>query len=127
MADSIFKVPKLKGSSNYDIWALRIRSILVQQDCSDILDIPPSDLTSDQYPDTFIKLKEKESKALATIRLSLEDGPLLQTKEHNSLAELWNNLKALYSQEGFSSDFLICKDLINTSLSNCQNNVENYL
>ena len=119
MADSIFKVPKLKGSSNFDIWALRIRSILIQQDCADVMDIDPSNLTLDQYPDTFDKLKEKESKALATIRLSLEDGPLLQTKEYTSPVELWNNLEILYSQKGFSSDFLIYKDLINTTLISC--------
>jgi hypothetical protein len=31
MSDSeIFKIPKLKGSSNFDIWSLRLESILTK-------------------------------------------------------------------------------------------------
>jgi hypothetical protein len=31
MADTIFKIPKLKGSSNYDIWSIRVQAILVEK------------------------------------------------------------------------------------------------
>ncbi|KAH7557892.1 hypothetical protein BM1_05164 [Bipolaris maydis] len=57
MADSIFKVPKLKGSSNYDMWAIRIQSILIQQDCGDIAVI--GDLTPEERPESF---KNNETK-----------------------------------------------------------------
>lgn len=128
MADSsIFKVPKLKGSSNYDIWALRIESVLVQQNCKEILSIDPAELVLEKHPLDLPKLKEAESKALSILRLSLEDGPLLQTKDIKSPYILWNQLERLYSSKGFSSDFLLCKDLINTTLQQCQNNVEQYI
>ena len=128
MADSsIFKLPKLKGSSNYDIWALRVESILVQQDCMEILTIEPSQLTEEKYPNSYQRIKNSEAKALSILRLSLEDGPLLQSKDFKHPYYLWNHLERLYSHKGFSSDFLICKDLINTTLKQCQNNVESYL
>ena len=64
---------------------------------------------------------------MSIIRLSLDDGPLLQTKEIKSPFLLWDNLKSLYQAKGFSSDFLLSKELINTTLISCNNNVEAYL
>ena len=128
MAESIYKIPKLRGSSNYDIWTLRIGSILTKEGCTKIMQINPSSLSLNNYTSEQLEaLKEQEAKALSIIRLSLEDGPLLQTKEVNSPYILWNKLKELYEAKGFSSEFLISKQLINTTLSSCKGNVENYL
>jgi len=90
MADSsIYRVPKLIGNSNYDIWALRIESLLVKEGCYSIMTINPADLTLARYSqDQLDELKQLEGKALSIIRLSLEDGPLLQTKEIKSLFTL---------------------------------------
>ena len=30
MADSTLKIPKLQGSSNWDIWALQIEAVLIE-------------------------------------------------------------------------------------------------
>ena len=129
MADSsIYRVPKLIGNSNYDIWALRIESLLVKEGCYSIMTINPADLTLARYSqDQLDELKQLEGKALSIIRLSLEDGPLLQTKEIKSPFTLWNNLQSLYQSKGFSSDFLLSKELINTTLASCNSNVEEYL
>jgi hypothetical protein len=44
--------------------------------------IDPSTLTLTNYiQEALVRLKELEKRALSIIRLSLEDGPLLQTKE----------------------------------------------
>jgi hypothetical protein len=40
---------------------------------------------------------------------------------------LWLKLKALYELKGFSSEFLICKKLFETTLSRLGNSIENYL
>jgi hypothetical protein len=128
MAESLYKIPKLKGSSNYDIWNLRLTSILVKEGCQEIITIDPTKLTSSNYEGIeLLRLKELESKALAIIRLSLEDGPLLSTKEITSPYILWNKLKDLYSTKGFSSEFLLSKELINTTLNSCKGNIELYL
>ena len=92
------------------------------------MSIEPNNLTLASYKsEKLAELKEQEARALSILRLSLEDGPLLQTKEVKSPFILWNKLKALYQSKGFSSDFLLSKELINTSLANCKGNVEDYL
>ena len=86
MADSsLFRVPKLRGSSNYDIWALWIESVLVQQNCKEILSIDLAELVLEKHPLDLPLLKEAEARALSILRLSLEDGPLLQSKDIKNL------------------------------------------
>ena len=117
MSDSIFKVPKLKGSQNYDLWSIRISAILVEKDCGDCIFEEPSVIT----------IKEKSDKATALIKLSLEDGPLLQTRFISEPKTLWDSLKNLYESKGFSSEFILSKELINNSLNNNKGNLEAYL
>lgn len=67
-------------------------------------------------------------KAISIIRLSLGDGPLLQTKTITSPTILWNELKILYKPKGFSSEFLICRELFSTHLAHIPNkDMESYL
>ena len=51
------------------------------------------------------------AKALATIRLGVEDGPLLQISNSNTAKEAQDTLKELYSPKGFNSKFLLYKEL----------------
>ena len=61
-----YKIDKLKGSENYDIWKLRISSVLIKKG----LDLAIKE-------DTSVSNK-LDQKALANIRLALAKGPLLQ-------------------------------------------------
>jgi gag-polypeptide of LTR copia-type len=70
---------------------------------------------------------ENQAKALAYIRLYLGDGPLLQTRQVINPRELWKKLKTLYEPKGFSSNFLLCKDLFDTTLAKCGGSIEKYL
>ncbi|EMD85463.1 hypothetical protein COCHEDRAFT_1219378 [Bipolaris maydis C5] len=72
MADSIFKVPKLKGSSNYDMWAIRIQSILIQQDCDDIAII--ANLTPEERPESFKNNKTKSNKIVTARDVQILEG-----------------------------------------------------
>jgi hypothetical protein len=40
---------------------------------------------------------------------------------------LWKHLQALYLPNGFSSEFLISRDLFSTTLSGCKGSIEDYL
>ena len=86
MADSsIYRVTKLQGNSNYDIWALRVEALLIKEKCSEVMQIQPERLNNSNYSvEKLADLKEQEARALSILRLSLEDGPLLQTKEVKS-------------------------------------------
>jgi hypothetical protein len=123
MSDSIFKINKLKGSINHDLWVIRIEALLTREG---YLDVITSDITALTFEEHKL-LEEKALKATSFIRLSLEDGPLLQTRFISNPVILWNTLKNLYEAKGFSSEFVLSKDFINTTLSSFKGNLELYI
>lgn len=64
------RIPRLQGSENYELWVLRISSILATKTLSAPLNVTDSDKT--------VIPADTESRYLAEIRLSLGDGPLIQ-------------------------------------------------
>ena len=90
------------------------------------------DFILSDYPNislTDIKRKTIElnaNRALALIRLSIADGPLLQIRNITTPLEAWNYLSNLYSPKGFSSEFILFKNLFNTTLS-ILHDIEDYL
>jgi hypothetical protein len=125
----IAKLPKLKGSTNYEIWSIRMEAVLTEKDYLDVM----TSLDLSQYHDEAIvkellaKRTERSYRAAAIIRLSLEDGPLIQTRGINDALTLWERLKALYEPKGFSSEFLLSKELFNTTLAKSGHSMESYL
>ena len=107
-------IPKLIGQSNYEVWSLRVESLLVKGSLGDAIE------------EEATPKPEIDQKALANIRLTIEDGPLLQIRHSKTALEAWKLLKNLYSPKGFSSEFLICKELFETTLSK-HSSMEEYL
>ena len=64
LSDKSFTFARLKGQENYEIWSLRMRSYLTEKGYIEALD-------NDDLEPSII------AKALAAIRLGVEDGPLL--------------------------------------------------
>ena len=58
-------ITKLTGQSNYEVWSLRVQSLLVKGSLSNAI-VEGASLETDD-----------DQKALANIRLTIEDGPLL--------------------------------------------------
>jgi hypothetical protein len=123
MGDSLFKIPKLSGSKNYEIWSIRIEAYLIKEGCLDVMTTDITSLTQEEQ----LLLQENASKAISIIKLSLEDGPLVQTRFITNPYLLWQKLKQLYEPKGFSSEFILSKDLINTTLSSQKYNLEEYI
>ena len=90
-------MPKLKGTSNYEVWALRTDAFLIKEGLKEAI------IT--ERPNLEDSINDK---ALANIRLLVEDGPLLQIQHINTAKEAWESFKNLYSPKGFTSKFLIC-------------------
>ena len=107
-------ITKLTGQSNYEVWSLRVQSLLVERSLSNAI-VDGASLKT-----------ETDQRALANIRLTIEDGPLLQIRHSETALEAWKMLKNLYSPKGFSSEFLICKELFETTLSK-YSSMEEYL
>jgi hypothetical protein len=121
MLDAI-KLPKLKGSLNYDLWAIRIEAIIVEKGYSSYILSNPATIVNNTET-----LDENAYKTTAIIKFALEDRPLLQTRFISNSYILWNTLKNLYKAKGFSSEFLLSKELIHTTLNSCKGNLENYI
>jgi hypothetical protein len=134
MADTVFKIPKLKGSQNFDIWSLRIESIITKEGFLDFIleDYSSSEQYREQKanlvePTKLTELDVRASKVTSLIRLSLEDGPLLQTRFIKNPYTLYNTLKNLYCAQGFNSEFILSKELINTTINTYKGNLELYI
>ena len=124
-----FKIQRLKGSNNYDIWSIRTEAILADKGYSTTIDTNPyPEKATQKAIDTLNKeIDEKSPKAAAIIRLLLEDGPLVQVKGIEKAVDVWKRLKDLYEPKGFSSEFLLCRELFDTTLSKSGHSIEAYL
>ena len=80
-------ITKLTGQSNYEVWSLRVQYLLVER------------LLSNAIVEGASLKAETDQKALANIRLTLEDRPLLQIQYSKTALEAWNLLKKLYSSK----------------------------
>lgn len=78
MTDKTIHIPKLKGSENYTMWAIRVRSLLTREDFERALE-------SDSN-------QSKNKRALGTICLLCNNGPLMNIKDSKSVKEAWDKL-----------------------------------
>ena len=125
------KIPKLKGSKDWDLWRIRIRALLAAKGYINAIK-PKKEFSKNTSRETIEEYNDKRAetsiKAAAVIRLNLGDGPLVQTKniDEDNAEELYKRLNALYEPKGFSSEFLIAKELFSTTLRG-ENSLESYL
>jgi hypothetical protein len=82
MDNTVGKIPKLKGSSNYDLWAIRMQAILTDRGYTDVMLETNYKTVKDFKEESEYKLwktpwEERSLRACALIRLHLEDGPLI--------------------------------------------------
>jgi hypothetical protein len=125
MSDSSLRIEKLAGSSNYDLWSIRMESVLVEKGYYEVMTSNPETLHLDEVEK--LEYNKLALKATAQIRLALGNGPLLQTKNVTNPYSLWQAIKQLYEPKGFSSEFLILKELFSTTLRNSKYDIEDYL
>src|SRR6201996_2428053 len=121
--NTLYRFPRLKGSQNWEFWALRMEAFIIDKGYDSALypEIPMSEFISkagdiNAYNSYLQDRKAKSLKAAALIRLAVEDGPLIQIKGLIEAITIWDRLKNLYEPKGFSSEFLLCKELFSTTL-----------
>ena len=126
MESTKLSIPRLLGQSNYEIWSLRMESILIEKGLGDAIIDATTPIAITLTEEQKYDLLAKANKSLALIRLAIADGPLLQIRNIKTPLEAWNTLRNLYSPKGFSSEFLLLKELFTTTLSNT-GTMEEYL
>ena len=115
MSTDKISIPKLKGISNYETWALRVCAFLTREGQRPAISQIPPQIEQDL-----------NDKALANIQLTVEDGPLLQIQNLATAKEAWEAFQNLYSPKGFTSEFLICREFFEATL-NKYSSMEEYL
>jgi hypothetical protein len=127
--DNFRRFPRLKGSENWEPWAIRTKATLIKEKLTSAMvpmHNPPTKPISQEKPtneDMMAQMeyeeslqrynkyaedyKEKSYEAAAVIRLELEEGPLCQTQYVEEARDLWIALEGLYKPSGFTSEFLL--------------------
>jgi len=76
MAESILKIPKLLGSSNWDLWSIRMEAILIEKGYYDVMAISLDTIDLSTYtPEQINSIRDKSNKACAYIRLAIKASP----------------------------------------------------
>ena len=119
MDASKIQIAKLNGTSNYQVWSIKMKMYLIAQDLWDVVEISTSKVTDPN-------LRSQNSKALSIIFLSCEDH-IIRLLDPNDLAvTAWKKLEKQYGQVGFSARHLSFQSLNSTLLSSC-NNVDHFI
>ena len=113
--DRAIKILKLIGSSNYELWAIRIKAALIAKDLGSFLTRAEG-----------AKSTKDDAKALSYIQLAYADGPLMHISNFDNPTDAWNYLDRLYAPRGFSSEFILFKEFFGATLSSL-GIVDNYL
>src|ERR1700742_2039101 len=125
------KIEPLKGARNWNIWCIRIKALLAKDDLSATIKLKKEfskGTPKDEIEEYTAERSSEAIKASAIIRLNLGDSPLIQTATiaEDDAEALYRRLESLYSPKGFSTEFILAKELFETTLAGCGNNVENY-
>jgi hypothetical protein len=149
-SNDIYKrFPRLKGSENWEPWAIRTKATLIKEKLTSAMvpmqEAPIKPISQDpptnqdkkakmeyeeqlrQYEQYVEGYKEKSYEAASCIRLELEEGPLLQTQYIEEARDLWIALEGLYKPSGFTSEFLLANQLFSTTLASSNYKMEEYL
>lgn len=110
-------VPLLEGSANYTIWAIKMRSFLIKENLEKTLDW--------DAPEGAIQVKEAK-KAHSFMILHCKPGPTLQIQHEKYAKPAWEKLESFYGSQGFTSEFLLCKEFLNAKPENYKS-LEAYL
>lgn len=100
----IVNVPKLKGRENYDEWAFAAENFLLL-DGVDINEESAGDVAS-------VDLKKAKAKLIMTIDSSL----FVHIKNEKTVKEVWNRLKTLFDDSGFTRRIGLLRQLISIRL-----------
>ena len=115
--DGAIKVPKLTGSNNYELQAIRVKAALIAKDLFNF---------HKQSAELNAKGLKDDAKALSYIQLACADGPLLHISALDKPSDTQDHLSRLYTPRGFSSEFILFKEFFGATLSSL-GTVENFL
>lgn len=103
-------VPKLKGRENFDEWTFAVENVLVLEG---MLHCVKPVVGKDIKP-------EDDLKARAKICLTIDPTLYVHIKTTKTSKELWDKLKSLFDDSGFSRKISLLRHLISIRRENCE-------
>lgn len=103
----LVNVPKLKGRDNYDDWAFAARNFLVLEGMD--IDAIPANLSA-----------AEDRKATAKLIMTIDPKLYVHIKNEIKVKDLWQKLKNLFDDSGFTRKIILLRTLISIRLDNCE-------
>lgn len=103
-------VPKLKGRENFDEWTFAVENVLVLEG---MLHCVQPVVGKDIKP-------EDDAKARAKLCLTIDPALYVHIKTTKTSKELWDKLKSLFDDSGFSRKISLLRHLISIRRENCE-------
>lgn len=100
-------IPKLQGRENYQEWSFAMENFLLLEGINTCI-----------KEDTTANATVSE-KAKARIVLSIDPSLYVHVKEAKTAKEVWDRLKQLYEDTGFSRKISLLRHLISVRLEKC--------
>lgn len=107
-ANYIVNVPKLKGRENYSEWVFAAENFLILEGMTKC--IQEGDVKS---------FAEDDARTKAKLILTIDATLYVHIRNVKTTKELWDRLKALFDDSGFSRRISLLRNLISIRLENC--------
>lgn len=105
----LVNVPKLKGRDNYNEWTFAAENFLILEDMLHCIK-PVAGKKLEAADDTRTKAK---------LIMTIDSALYVHIKNVNTTLELWNKLKALFDDSGFTRRISLLRNLISIRLESC--------
>ena len=122
-----YNIQSLKDVENYEMWLLRIRALLVENDLVSHVTISNYDIATIIENEQLVLLSNEIEKAKSIILLNLTNESLIQIQHIENFYNIWKALRNLYVSKEFNNDFYLYKKFFNTTLKFCENKMKNYI
>jgi len=109
----VVSVPKLKGRENYQEWAFAAENFLILEGTSDCIKVTNPDEAA------------ADAKTKAKLILTIDSSLYVHIKDVESTKELWEKLKHLFDDSGFTRRINLLRTLISIRLENCTSMTSN--
>ncbi|GBP45855.1 Retrovirus-related Pol polyprotein from transposon TNT 1-94 [Eumeta japonica] len=103
-------IPKLKGRENYDEWAFAAENLLILEGVADCIKQERSAATA----------VAEDAKAKAKLILTIDPSLYVHIKKAGSTKDLWQKLKSMFDDSGFSRRITLLRNLISIRLDGCE-------
>uniref|UniRef100_A0A2H1WQ59 SFRICE_016825 n=1 Tax=Spodoptera frugiperda TaxID=7108 RepID=A0A2H1WQ59_SPOFR len=105
----LVNVPKLKGRENYGEWVFAAENFLVLEDMLHCIKTIPGKIleTAD------------DTKTKAKLIMTIDSALYVHIKDVNTTLQLWNKLKTLFDDSGFTRRISLLRNLISIRQENC--------